>query len=100
MSEGNLLEQVQHALCCPKGCRALIEGDLEACGAKLTKEHAQAAIDVCQTAYRDKIRALVRIRDDGSKLADDTASLVEGDTFGPVADKIRSLAKIASDALK
>ncbi len=63
MSDQTLLDQVEHALCCPSGeCRALAEGVPKDCSAKKTKEHAEAAIAIVQAAYRPKIKALVEIR--------------------------------------
>ena len=91
MSDDTLLGQVQRSLCCPHGCRALAEGVVKDCAAPQTKEHAQAAIDLVTAAYRDKIRALVKIRDQAVAAADSE------EPVGRVA--FRSLAKLASDAL-
>ena len=95
----DLVKRVERALCCLNGpCRALEAGRIADCGAEKTVEHAKAAIDVVQAAYRDKIRALATIRKDAGKLADELGMAVEG-TGGAYEPQVRALAKIASDAL-
>ena len=94
----DLLDAVQHALCCPTGCRAALEGRIADCAAKLTKEHAQAAIKLCQEAYREKIRALITIRKEAAERAD-IAAKHHPENAG-FEEAYRSIAKIASEALK
>ena len=90
----DLLDAVQHALCCPTGCAALEAGQLADCGAKLTKAHALAAIRIVQEAYRDKIKALLEIK----RLALMDADDARGNHI--IALKFASYARIASDALQ
>ena len=92
-----LLHEVERALCCLGNCRALAAGDIKACGASQTKQHAALAIMVVQCAYRDKLRALVAVRDQAGKWADWFADC---DSPGDeCAANFRHLAKLASDAL-
>ena len=93
----HLLHEVEKALCCPEGCRALAEGDLKLCGASKTKQHAEAAIAVVQGAYRDKLRALIAIQKQANAALDRCAG-IEADT-GAEADNFREIAKLATEAL-
>jgi hypothetical protein len=97
----DLLDAIQHALCCPTGCKALEAGVIKDCAAKLTKEHAQAAIALCQEAYRDKIRALVAIQRQANELADMLAEPDNQPNRVALSKLVaRGIAKLASEALK
>ena len=87
----HFLHEVEKALCCPEGCRALAEGDLKLCGASKTKQHAEAAIAVVQGAYRDKRRALIAIQKQ--------ANAALNRCVGAEADNFREIAKLATEAL-
>lgn len=89
-----LLDPIEHALCCPNGrCRALEAGRLADCGAKMTEEHAEAAIRIFRRAQARRIKALLSIRDEATKLAD------SADTNG-IELAFRALARVASDGLQ
>lgn len=60
-TEKDLLDAVQHALCCPDGkCRAIIEGDPKACGANQTKDYAEAAIKLVRE-HDKRARTLIEV---------------------------------------
>lgn len=89
------MSNAEKALCCPQGCRALEAGRLDDCGAKLTKEHAEAAIKVCRQMMSDKRNAaLVAIR----KTAADEASRIMR-THPEIGVVLAVIVNAASDAL-
>ena len=87
-----LLSPVERALCCPTGCRALEAGDLSQCGAKLTKEHAEAAIAIFRRADADRVKALLQIQRMALHDADATKDK-------EIMVSFRELARIASKTL-
>lgn len=94
-----LLDPVQRALCCPNGkCRALAAGSLADCGAKLTKEHAEAAIRTFRRAQTGRIKALLWIRDEATTRAD--IALKRAPDLDGLEAAYRTIARTASDALK
>ena len=67
------------------------------CAANLTKDHANAAIAVCQADAKGKTAALLTIRKSAASIADQLENTeVSGRKFEP---SIRAIAKLASEAL-
>lgn len=91
MTPDSLLVEVETALCCPEGCKAVAAGLISECSKHLTADHAKAAIAICGKRDMSRVRALIAIRDHAVACADGD------DSVGRAG--FRQLAKLASDAL-
>lgn len=89
------LTKVERSLCCPDGCRAIACGDLAACGASKTRDHARAAIKIIEAQHDVRIAALADIR----KLAAKYAMLCEARGDLIETDRYREICARASDVL-
>lgn len=100
MTPDSLLVEVETALCCPEGCKAVAAGLISECSKHLTADHAKAAIAICGKRDMGRVRALAAVRDAAVQHADNIRrDSLEAGVGREWESEFRALAKIASDAL-